>query len=61
MIKGWKTITFGVLTAVIPAGLTYLAGVDWTSIGISPGLAAGIGAAIIALRAFTSTPIGKGV
>ncbi len=58
-MKGWKTVAFGLATAIVPAGLTFLGGVDWTTIGISPGLAALIGAAIIALRAFTSTSIGK--
>jgi hypothetical protein len=58
-IKGWKTVAFGLATALLPAGLTFLGGVDWTSIGISPWLAGLIGAAIIALRAVTNTPVGK--
>jgi threonine aldolase len=58
-IKGWKTVGFGLLMVVAPAALTYLGGIDWTSIGVSPGVAAAIGAVIIGLRAITSTSIGK--
>lgn len=58
-MKGYKTILFGLLMIVGPAALTYLAGVDWTSLGISPGVASLIGAVVIGLRAMTSTPIGK--
>lgn len=58
-MRGWKTVLFGLATAIVPAALTYLGGVEWTSMGISPGMAALIGAAIVALRAATSTPIGR--
>lgn len=58
-MKGWKTVLFGLLTIIVPSALTYLGGVDWTSLGISPGVAGIIGATIIGLRAATSTPIGK--
>lgn len=58
-MKGWKTVAFGVLTAILPALLTYLGGIDWTSLGIHPATAAAIGSAIIALRAITNTSIGK--
>lgn len=58
-MQGWKTVAFGLLTAVAPVVLTYLGGVDWTSLGIHPAMAGAIGAIIIALRAMTSTPIGK--
>ena len=58
-MQGWKTVAFGAVTAVLPAALAYLGGVDWTALGIHPGMAGAIGAAIIALRAMTSTPIGK--
>ena len=59
MFKGWKTVAFGLLTAIVPAALTYAGGIDWTTTGISPGIAALIGAAIIALRAVTNTPMLK--
>lgn len=59
-LKGWKTVAFGLVMIVVPPALTYLGGVDWTSLGVSPAVSAGIGAAIIGLRAMTSTAIGKG-
>lgn len=57
--KGWRTVAFGLATAVIPVALTYLGGVDWTSLGIHPAVASAIGLAIIGLRAATNTPIRK--
>lgn len=57
-MKGYKTIAFGLVLAVAPAALTYLGGVDWTSLGISPQAAAAIGLAIIGLRSVTNTAIG---
>ena len=59
MMKGWKTVAFGAVVAIAPAALTYLGGVNWTSLGISPDVAAVIGAMIVGLRAVTNTPIGK--
>lgn len=56
-MKGWKTFAFGLLVAVGPAALEYLAGVPWTSLGISPGVAGAIGAGIMALRVMTNTTI----
>jgi hypothetical protein len=58
-IKGWRTVAFGVVTAAAPPALTYLFGVDWTTLGISPPVAAVLGSVIIALRAITTTPIGR--
>lgn len=58
-MKGWKTVTFGLFMIVVPPALNYLGGIDWQSLGISPAESAVIGAVIIALRAVTSTPIGK--
>jgi hypothetical protein len=58
-MKGWRTVIFGALIVVGPPLLTYVAGVDWKSLGVSPAVAAAIGAAIIALRAMTTTPIGS--
>lgn len=59
MLTGWKTVLFGLAVAVGPGALDYLGGVNWTSIGISPGVAGILGAVIVGLRAVTSTPIGK--
>lgn len=56
-LKGWRTVIFGLATALLPAALVHLGGIDWTMLGISPGISAMIGAAIIALRAATTTPI----
>ncbi len=58
MLKGWKTVVSGVLMAILPAALTYLAGVDWTKF-VSPNAAMLIaGIIVVALRAVTNTPIG---
>ncbi len=57
--KGYKTVALGLLMVVGPAALNYLGGVDWTVLGVSPAAGAIIGAAIIALRAVTNSPIGK--
>lgn len=59
MPKGWKTVIFGAGVALAPAFLTYIAGIDWTTLGVHPATAAIIGAAIIALRAVTTSAIGK--
>jgi hypothetical protein len=59
-MKGWKTVGFGLLMVIAPAAITYLGNVNWTSLGVSPGVSAAIGVIIIALRAVTNTPIGKG-
>lgn len=59
-VKGWKTVAFGLVMIIVPPALTYLGGVDWTSLGVSPAMAAAIGAAIIGLRAVTNTPVMKG-
>ncbi len=57
-LKGWKTVLFGLFVAIAPAAITYLGGVDWTALGISPTIAGAIGLAIIGLRAITHTAIG---
>lgn len=58
-MKGFRTILLGAVVAIAPSICTYLAGIDWTSLGISPTIAGVIGAAIIALRAITTTPAGQ--
>jgi hypothetical protein len=57
--KGFRTVAFGLFVAVAPAAVTYLGGVDWTTLGISPGVAAALGLAVVGLRAVTSTAIGQ--
>lgn len=58
-MKGFKTIALGAAVAILPTALTYLGGVDWTSIGLSPAMGGLLGSAIIALRAVTNTAIGQ--
>lgn len=58
-MKGFKTLAFGLVTAIAPAALVYLGGIDWTHIGISPSVAGVIGAIIIGLRAITNTAPGS--
>jgi hypothetical protein len=58
-VRGWKTIGFGLVMVIVPPALTYLGGIDWTTLGIHPGLAAAIGVVIMALRAATSTAVGR--
>ena len=58
ILKGWRTVGLGLAVIIVPSALTYLAGVDWTSLGISPAVAGAIGVAIIALRAVTTTALG---
>jgi len=58
-LKGWRTIALGLIMAVAPTGLTYLAGVDWTSL-VGPNVAMAFGGAImIGMRIITSTPVGS--
>jgi len=56
-LKGYKTLAFGAFVAVAPAALTYLGGIDWTTLGISPATAGMIGMAIMGLRFITNSPV----
>jgi hypothetical protein len=58
-LKGFRTVAFGLFVAVAPAAVTYFCGVDWTTLGISPGVAAALGLVVVGLRAVTSTAIGQ--
>ena len=58
-MKGWKTVLFGAVTAIAPAALVYLGGIDWTHLGINPAVAGAIGTIIIGLRAITNTAVGS--
>jgi len=56
-LKGWRTVLWGLATAVAVPGLTYLAGVDWTQY-VSGNVALMVsGGVTIALRAVTSTAL----
>lgn len=58
-MKGLRTIAIGFAMAIAPAGLAYLAGVDWAVlVGPKGSLAIG-GAIMIAMRLITTTPVGK--
>jgi hypothetical protein len=59
MLKGFKTVIFGLLVAAGPAALTYLGNVSWTSFGVSPTAGAVLGLIIVGLRAATNTPLGE--
>ncbi len=59
MLKGWRTIAFNLLLVVVPPALTYLAGLNWEQY-LSPTWAPVIAGFIgIALRAVTTSPVGK--
>lgn len=52
-----KMMLLGLATAVGPAALQYLAGVDWTRFGVSPAAGVILGVAIMGLRGMTSSPV----
>ena len=56
-MKGWKTLIFGLLLAIAQPAMQYFEMVDWRAMGLSPGWSATIGAAVIALRIVTKTPM----
>ena len=58
-MKGWRTIAFGLFIATGPAAISYLGGVNWTQLGISPGVSAAIGLIIVGLRAITNSAVGQ--
>ncbi len=56
-MKGFKTIAFGFLLAIVPSVLTYLAGINWAEF-VDPNIAAVIvGAITIALRLVTDSKV----
>ena len=57
MLAGYKTLIFGLVTIIAPHALDYLAGIDWTTLGLSKSAAGVIGAAIIGLRFWTKGPV----
>ena len=61
MLTGYKTFLTGLLIAVGPTALSYLAGIDWTKLGLTTNVATLIsGVVMIGLRAITTTPPMKG-
>lgn len=57
-MTGYRTLIFGLLVAIGPAGLMYLAGIDWTHY-VNPVLAPFVvGGITMLLRYLTTTPIG---
>lgn len=61
MLKGYRTILVGLLVAIAPSALTYLAGIDWTE-QVGPNVAMVIAGAItVAMRMITTTPPGAKV
>lgn len=58
-MKGFRTLATGMVIAIVPVGLQYLAGIDWTQY-VSPQIApVVVGALMILLRAVSTTPIGS--
>ena len=58
MLSGWKTVLFGLFTALAPVALEYFRGIDWTQY-VSPIYAPMVvGAITILLRYLTTTPSG---
>ena len=58
-MKGFKLVTLGLLTALVPAGLHYLMGLDWTQF-VSPVVAPiVVGGLTVALRFVTDSPVFK--
>ena len=59
-LKGLRTVAIGLALAVVPQATAFLFSVDWTHVaGISPNAATIIGLVMVALRAVTTTPVGK--
>ena len=59
-LKGLRTVAVGLILAVVPQATAYLFSVDWTHVaGVSPNAATVLGLVMVALRAVTTTPVGK--
>ena len=57
--KGLRTLAVGLTIAVAPSALSYIGGVDWTQLGVSPVAGAFIGVIVMGMRTITTTPVGK--
>ena len=59
-VKGWKSFFVGAFMVLGVPLLTYLANIDWGSLGVSPTVAFAIsGVVMLALRAVTTSAIGR--
>ena len=59
-LKGLRTVAIGLALAIVPQATAYLFSIDWTHVaGISPNAASILGLVMVALRAITTTPLGK--
>lgn len=58
-MKGWRTLALNGAIAVGTAGLSWAAGVDWTSYVSPTGAVVLTSLLNMGLRAVTSTPVGK--
>lgn len=58
-MKGYRTIIIGLIMVIGPPALTYLAGVDWVSLIGPDGAFLVSGVVMIAMRYFTTAPLGK--
>jgi len=56
-MKGWRTVGFGAVLAVVPGLLTYADSIDWSAYG--PWITSGAGLAVMGLRFLTTTPVGR--
>jgi len=59
MLKGWKTLLFGLAMVVASPALMYLADIDWTQYVSATWAPVVAGVVTILLRVVTTTPIGK--
>lgn len=58
-LKGFKTLIVGLLLAIVPVALQYLAGIDWAQY-VGPQTAFFIsGAIMMVMRFFTTTPVAQ--
>ena len=58
-MKGYRTILVGLALAIVPAALQYLGAVDWANLIGPTGAFVVSGLVAIAMRAITTTPMGK--
>lgn len=58
-MKGYRTLAVGLALAILPAALDYLGAVDWSALIGPTGAFFVSGLVAIAMRAVTTTPVGK--
>jgi GH24 family phage-related lysozyme (muramidase) len=59
VMKGYRTLAVGLALAILPAALDYLGAVDWSALIGPTGAFFVSGLVAIAMRAVTTTPVGK--